>query len=409
MARALDIFRRTRLSYRSFSTANTELVRDFLDPAAFYRYLVEEKEVDFFVGVPDSLLKDFCGYVSDTAPESKHTITANEGSAVALATGYHMATGKVPLVYMQNSGLGNAVNPLLSLADPLVYGTPMLLVLGWRGEPGKKDEPQHKAQGQRMVSMLASMEIPFDTLPDFEEGAEVVIDALLERARAINGPVALCVKRQTFAPYTMKATLPIDASEDITLSREEALRLCIAGVGAWDAVVSTTGFASREVFELREELSHDHSRDFLTVGSMGHASAIALGIATGKPSRQVVCFDGDGAVLMQMGNLASVGMSGAANFKHVVNNNLVHDSVGAQPTGAEAIDIPAIAKACGYTWSASVSSPEEVSSKFAELLAHNEGPGLLEIRTKPGARSDLGRPTTTPIENKESFMKFLSE
>ena len=299
----------------------------------------------FFCGVPDSLLKDFCGYVSDNAKSAgvEHTITANEGSAVAMAAGYHLATGKLPLVYMQNSGLGNAVNPLLSLADAGVYGTPMVMLIGWRGEPGKKDEPQHVIQGDKMAAMLSSMGVPFEVLPDYLDGATQVVDSLVNVARTRSCPVALLVKKNTFDSYKMK----VPVTSDAPMTREDALRKCISQLGDWDAVVSTTGFASREVFELREQNGQGHERDFLTVGSMGHASAIALGIAVSKPSKNVVCFDGDGAMLMQMGNMATVGMSGCKNFKHVINNNLAHDSVGAQPTGVESVDIPACAQAMG--------------------------------------------------------------
>ena len=357
--------------------------------------------------MPDSLLKDFCGYVSDHADGAglSHTITANEGSAIAMAAGYHLGTGKLPLVYMQNSGLGNAVNPLLSLADPKVYATPMVLLIGWRGEPGKKDEPQHIVQGARMAAMLAAMDIPFEILPDYIEGATDVVDTLCHTARARSCPVALLVKRQTFEPYKMKYAVTSEAP----LTREDSLSLCLNKLSEWDAVVSTTGFASREMFELREALGQGHERDFLTVGSMGHASAIALGIAEAKPSKSVFCFDGDGATIMQMGNMATVGMSGAKNFKHVINNNLAHDSVGAQPTGAEVLDLPAVARALGYTWSAYADTEAEVNEKFAELQAHADGPGLLEIRVRPGARDDLGRPTSSPVENKEAFMEFLKQ
>jgi phosphonopyruvate decarboxylase len=385
-------------------TAPTEFGEDHLDPERFFN-LLQEKKMGFFCGVPDSLLKDFCGYVSDNAKSAgvEHTITANEGSAVAMAAGYHLATGKLPLVYMQNSGLGNAVNPLLSLADAGVYGTPMVMLIGWRGEPGKKDEPQHVIQGDKMAAMLSSMGIPFEVLPDYLDGATQVVDSLVNVARNRSCPVALLVKKNTFDSYKMK----VPVTSDAPMTREDALRKCISQLGDWDAVVSTTGFASREVFELREQNGQGHERDFLTVGSMGHASAIALGIAVSKPSKNVVCFDGDGAMLMQMGNMATVGMSGCKNFKHVINNNLAHDSVGAQPTGVESVDIPACAQAMGYTWTAYAETEEEAEAKFAELMKHNDGPGLLEIRVRPGARKDLGRPTTTPIQNKDAFMEFL--
>eukprot|EP00937_MAST-01D_sp_MAST-1D-sp2_P001058 g1058.t1 len=387
-----------------------ELEESSLFAGTFMDLLLEHR-VQHFSGVPDSLLKDFCGFVSDHAGKPgtpyanvEHMITANEGSAIALAAGYHLATGKLPLVYMQNSGLGNAVNPLLSLADAKVYATPMLLLIGWRGEPGRRDEPQHRVQGERMAAMLTAMGVPFEVLPDYEEGAVEVVSSLCQAARRRSCPTALLVKKSTFEKYEMQGAA---VTSDAPLMREDALRLCLGQLGPWDAVVSTTGFASREVFELREEMGQGHERDFLTVGSMGHASAIALGIAQAKPSKQVYCFDGDGALLMQMGNMATVGISGSKNFKHVVNNNLAHDSVGAQPTGVSALDLPSAARAMGYTWAARAETAEEVQHKFAELMSHADGPGLLEITCRPGARGDLGRPTSTPVQNKQGFMEFL--
>ena len=412
--RAFSTSAHARPGARSFSSSAvshsdvspfSETVRDFLDPATFFDMLLEN-DISFFTGVPDSLLKDFCAYVSDHAPSHpgvEHEITANEGSAIALAAGYNMATGKVPLVYMQNSGLGNAVNPLLSLADPQVYSTPMMMLIGWRGEPGKKDEPQHIVQGERMAAMLAAMNIPFEVLPDYEDGARNTVSSLARIATERQCPVALLCRRQTFTKYSMQE--PVVSTAPMT--REDALRLCLSRLGPWDLVVSTTGFASREVFELREELGQGHERDFLTVGSMGHASAIALGIAKAKPSKDMYCFDGDGAMLMHMGNMATVGMSGLANFKHVINNNFAHDSVGAQPTGTAAIDVPAMARALGYTWAASAETEKEAAELFSELREHKDGPGLLEIRVRPGARSNLGRPTSSPVENKEQFMSFV--
>lgn len=378
-----------------------ELVRDFVPPAAFYDAL-GKRGVDFFTGVPDSLLKDFCAYVTDNAPRDRHVIAANEGSAVALAAGYHMATGNVPLVYLQNSGLGNTVNPLLSLADSKVYSIPMLLLIGWRGEPGKKDEPQHRVQGQLTPGMLASMGIQFEVLPDYVEGVEETLDSALDYTKRRNSPFALLVKRQTFEQYK----LVNKESNPYELNREDALRVALKALDDWDVVVGTTGFTSREVFELREQWEQGHERDFLTVGSMGHASAIAMGVALAKPSRQVFTFDGDGALIMHMGNMASVGLSGMKNFKHIVLNNGSHDSVGAQPTGALAMDIPTIAKGCGYKETIVASTAEEIEAGIAKLRV-TEGPALLELRVKPGARKDLGRPTTTTLENKKAFMDFL--
>jgi len=379
----------------------TELVRDFIDPAEFFETL-KSIGIDFFTGVPDSLLKDVAAYICDNA---SHVITANEGSAIAMAAGYHLATGKVPMVYMQNSGLGNAINPLLSLADPKVYGTPMLMMLGWRGQPGKKDEPQHMVQGARMRAMLDAMKIPYMVLPDYlegEEGAAVVVQRALELAKRNLQPVALLVKRQTFRPYSPEVR---PASQGV-MYREEALRVCIDQLGERDVVVGTTGFTSREVYTLREEMGHDHSRDFLTVGSMGHASAIAQGIALQTKDRNVVCFDGDGAAVMHMGNMVTIGSLGCKNFKHVVINNGVHDSVGGQPTFLR--DVHALAQALGYKKALQVVEIEELRAAFKDML-QSDGPVLLEVLTQPGARKDLGRPKTSPAANKQALMDFLAK
>jgi len=382
-------------------TPLTETIRDFLNPADFYKTL-KERGLDFYTGVPDSLLKDFCAYVSDHSPPENHIITANEGSAVGVATGYHLATKKYPIVYMQNSGFGNAVNPLLSLADPKVYSIPMLLLIGWRGEPGKKDEPQHLVQGKIMSSLLADMNIHFEILPDFLEGAIEAIDTAVHHMENRPGPYAFLVKRQCFTKYKMKNVEP----NAYHLTREEILRLVLDHVGPWDVLVGTTGFLSRELYEIREERKQDHKREFLTVGSMGHASAIALGIAHTKRSRQVVCLDGDGAMLMHMGTMATIGTMRVGNLKHVLINNGSHDSVGGQPTRAFQLDFTAMARGAGYQWAKVVSTPDEVKAGMTELLAV-EGPALLEIRSNKGARKNLGRPKKTPLENKVEFMRFL--
>jgi phosphonopyruvate decarboxylase len=370
----------------------------------FYNALTS-RGIDFFTGVPDSLLKDFCAYITDNVSPDRHIIAANEGNAVALASGHHIATGDLGLVYMQNSGQGNAVNPLMSLADPDVYSIPMLLLIGWRGEPGaKSDEPQHVKQGKITRTLLDSLGIPHAVLPDNIDDAKATLEQAVNIAREGNRPYGLVVRKGTFEPYELQTK----TQTSYELNREGAVKLVTNLLDATDIVVSTTGKTSRELFEYREELKHDHSRDFLTVGSMGHSSKIALGIALAKPNRQVYCFDGDGAVIMHMGSLAIIGCHGPKNFKHIVFNNGAHDSVGGQPTVGFDIDIPAIAKACGYkaAWKAETSS--EITQKM-ELLKKAQGPALLEILVNKGARKDLRRPTTTPIENKNAFMENLKD
>ena len=342
-----------------------------------------EASIDCFVGVPDSLLKSFCAYVTDNCGRG-HVIAANEGGAVGLASGHYLATGRIALVYMQNSGQGNAVNPLASLADPDVYSIPMVLLVGWRGEPGVKDEPQHVKQGRVTVPLFEMLGIPAEVLPDDEFAALEVTRRMVGLAKSECRPVALIVRKGFFAEYKLQDWRPDIA----VLPREQAIEEVLKSLPDDAVVVSTTGMISREVYETRERLGQDHSRDFLTVGSMGHASMIALGIAKAQPSRRVYCLDGDGSSIMHMGNMAIVGQSGCANLAHIVFNNAAHDSVGGQPTVGDAIDLPAIAAACGYNRPGS--------------------PTFREIKVAKGARKDLGRPKEPPQVNKMLYMKTLA-
>jgi len=363
---------------------------------------IRAQGVRLFTGVPDSLLADFCAYVTDHAPDSDHVITANEGNAIALAAGHYLGTGEPALVYMQNSGLGNAVNPLLSLADEEVYSLPMLLLIGWRGEPGVKDEPQHVKQGRVMTAMLDAMEVPwFELDASMDDAGEVVAKACgLMRERKI--PVALLVRKGAFAKYKLKK----DRITDFPMDREGAVKCVVDLLGKDDVVISTTGKTSRELYEYRAARGDGHGSDFLTVGAMGHTASIAMGVARAQPGRHVVCMDGDGSVLMHMGSLAIIGQSGLSNLVHVVINNGAHDSVGGQPTAGFDVDLIGVARACGYTQALSVSEPGEVKSAL-ERLSGSEGPVLLEIRVNKGARDDLGRPKSSPVENRDALMKRL--
>lgn len=367
----------------------------------FYRIL-EAEEITFFAGVPDSLLKDFCAYLADRAAPETHIIAANEGNAIALACGYHLGTNKIGLVYMQNSGLGNAINPLLSLADPKVYQVPILLLIGWRGEPGVKDEPQHKKQGVVTQPLLEALDIPFEVLPAELSAAEKVIKQAVSFIRREDRPFALIVRKSTFEQYRNKEA----SNNSSELTREQAIKAIIAKLGPDDLVVSTTGKTSRELFELREQNGQAHDNDFLVVGSMGHSSQIALAIALNQKKKQVFCLDGDGSVIMHMGALAINGAQKAANFKHVILNNGVHDSVGGQPTAATGLDFPAIALACGYQKIWQVADEQGLFSKL-DQLKNVSGPALLEIKVKAGARGDLGRPTQSPVETKKRFMEKI--
>jgi phosphonopyruvate decarboxylase len=360
--------------------------------------------VDFYTGVPDSLLKPVCFYLADHGG-ANHVVAANEGGAVALACGYHLATGKLPLVYLQNSGQGNTINPLLSLADPDVYSIPLLMLVGWRGEPGTSDEPQHVKQGKVTVSLLEAMDIPYRILAPGPDAARRSLAELVTIAAAEHRPVALLIRKDTFEPYKAKVG---QLALEFEMTREDAIGSVIEALDENDAVISTTGKISRELYEYRERTAQGNPRDFLTVGSMGHASQIAMGIAIAQPNRQVFCLDGDGAMLMHMGGSAIVGVAEVANFKHIILNNGVHDSVGGMATAGLRVSFTEIVKACGYTEGWRVKRRDDLAEKLAQLRSV-QGPAMLEIMVRQGARSDLGRPKTSPLENKAAFMEFLSQ
>ena len=371
---------------------------------SFFIDTLQKHDIDFYAGVPDSLLKNICAYISDHLDSRHNIIAANEGGAVGIAAGYHLATSKIPVVYMQNSGEGNIINPLASLTDKEVYNIPVLLLIGWRGKPGVHDEPQHVKQGKVTLPLLDTMGINYQVLSQEESVAETQIAEAVAYMKQTNEVYALVVEKNTFDTYTLQNKV----ENALTLSREEAIQTVAAALGPKDCIVSTTGMISRELFEYRTAMGQSHERDFLTVGSMGHASQIALGIALEKPDRHVWCFDGDGAVIMHMGSMAITASKAPVNFVHVLFNNGAHDSVGGQPTVGLDIDVPAIAKAVGYKHAFSVGSAEELQQilRSPEIL---EGPTLIQVCVRKGNRKDLGRPTTTPIENKNALMHFLSE
>lgn len=370
-------------------------------PSYFYDLLIKNG-TDFFAGVPDSLLKNFCAYVTDNAPSEKHIISANEGSATALACGYHMATGKIPMIYMQNSGEGNMVNPMLSLADHDVYSIPMLIVIGWRGEPGVHDEPQHVKQGKVTCDLLDAMKIPYEVLSENEAELPGQFEKAYKYIKENNAQYAFVIRKNTFDEYKLVNNVPVEGK----MSREEAIEKIMLSADDKTAFVSTTGMASRELYELRDKHNQAHDRDFLTVGGMGHCSQIALAIAMNKADRQVYCIDGDGASIMQMGGMATIGTRNSSNMVHFVMNNGAHDSVGGQPTVGRQIDLCAIAAGCGYENVVKVETPEELDA----VLHDDETKSKLtfvEVLVTKGARKDLGRPKSTPVQNKEALMEFL--
>lgn len=369
-------------------------------PSEFF-FALKQQGIHFFTGVPDSLLKSFCAYLEAHASPEEHLITANEGNAVALAAGYYLATAKPALVYMQNSGLGNAFNPLVSLTDPKVYSIPMLLMLGWRGEPGIQDEPQHLKQGEITPEQLQTLGIPYAVLEATSDWHAVLMEAVTTLIK-INAPVALLIKKGVFQEDESR-----DASAllQALFFREQALNQILSLCSPEDIVLSTTGKTSRELFELRLQ-RNEPLRDFLTVGSMGHLSSIALGLALYRPDRRVICLDGDGALLMHMGAMAVIGEHQPPNLVHVLLNNAAHESVGGQPTVAGRMDFNAIAKGCGYPFYYQAQDHKSLVDCWTQIESRRTL-CLLEILIAKGSRKNLGRPTQTPAQTKEAFMSHV--
>ena len=360
---------------------------------------------DFYTGVPDSQLKALCNYLMNRygINPKHHIIAANEGNCTALAAGYHLATGKIPVVYMQNSGEGNIINPVASLLNDKVYAIPVIFVIGWRGEPGIHDEPQHIYQGEVTLKLLDDMDIA-----SFVIGKDTTEEQLEEKMTEFN---ELLNKGKNVAFVIRKGALTdspkVEYKNSNSMLREEIIKHIVQVSGS-DPIISTTGKASRELFELREENNQSHKYDFLTVGSMGHSSSIALGVALNKPNSKIWCIDGDGAVLMHMGAMPVIGANNPKNLIHVVINNGAHETVGGMPTVASNIDVVAIAKACGYPKSVSVDSFDKLDEELQNAKSCNEL-CLIEVKCSIGAREDLGRPTTTALENKQNFMDYLKE
>ena len=364
---------------------------------------VEILGADFYSGVPDSQLKALCNYLINTygTDGKHHIIAANEGNCTALAAGYHLATGKVPVVYMQNSGEGNIINPVASLMNDKVYGIPCIFVVGWRGEPGVHDEPQHKYQGEVTVKLLEDMDIA--TFIISTDTTDEEVESVMEDFRKL-----LAAGKQV-GFVVRKGALEYDNTpkyaNDNEMIREEVIRRIIDVTGD-DPIVSTTGKTSRELFELRVARGETHGHDFLTVGSMGHSSSIALGIALQRPDKKIWIIDGDGAMLMHMGSMAVMGAYAPTNVVHIMVNNASHESVGGQPTIAGGMDAVKVAEGCGYPHAVSVASYDELEKALAEAKALDEL-FFIEVKGAIGSRADLGRPTTTAKENKEVFMEHL--
>lgn len=364
--------------------------------------IFKKNDLTFFTGVPDSTFKEWMSFL-DEEKELTNVIACNECEAIAIATGYHLSTEKIGVVYMQNSGLGKTVNPITSLASKDVYSIPIILMIGWRGRLGEKDEPQHKMMGKIMLQLLDTLEIPYKIFSDNISEAEKIIEEMKKMTEETKSPVAIIVKENIFEKYTSKNIF----EKKYEMNREDAIRIILENIEKEAIIISTTGKTSRELFEQRI-FRAETPKDFYTVGSMGCSSSIAAEIALQKPEKKVYCFDGDGAVLMQMGALSTIGSYKPKNFTHVIFDNASYDSTGGQPTNSDSVNFEKVAIACGYNHVGTVEIKNDLINSVNKIKTL-EGPNMIIVRVNKGARENLGRPTSTPIENKENFMKSLKE
>ena len=369
--------------------------------ASIFLEELHKMEIDTIAGVPDSTLKQLCDAIQlDNGKMFKHYVTANEGAAVGLATGVYLATGRPACIYMQNSGEGNIINPLASIANDEVYGIPMLFLIGWRGEPGVKDEPQHVYQGKVTCELLEVMNVSYRVIDK---------DTTLDELRKYLNEASECfLQHKQFAIVIKKGTFESEASYNwengYTLIREQALRTILEEMYDDAYFVSTTGKISRELYEQSNQLYGNHDRIFMTVGGMGHASMIAFGVAQADNNRRIVCVDGDGAVMMHMGALAFIADQAPDNLVHIVINNAAHESVGSMPTGFSGHTYANIAKECGYKNVYTVETEQQLRELLNKVKDIKELT-LIEVKVALDARKDLGRPLETAAENREHFMK----
>ncbi len=355
----------------------------------------------FFTGVPDSTFKAWMSFLDDEhGKRLTNIIAVNECEATAIAAGHFLGTGMPAVVYLQNAGFGKTVNPVTSLLDKEVYGIPALLLIGWRGEPGTKDEPQHKKMGRIMLKMLETMEIPYNILTDNPTEIDAAVYKAKQWMHAQNAPYALIVRKGLVDESYQKKT---KRTQPYEMAREDAIKAVVDTLDEKDIVVSTTGKTSRELFEYRVA-GNDVPRDFYTVGSMGCASAIGFGIALKNPHKKVFVLDGDGAALMEFGTWATIGHYAPPNLYHILIDNEAHDSTGGQPTVSATVHFEEVARAVGYKEVLSVTSKDGLAAVLKHFR-NKTGPTLLIVKTRKGARNDLGRPTSTPVENKKSFME----
>lgn len=366
--------------------------------------ILKENGFTFFTGIPDSTFKNFMKFIVDNDGKCLQNLVAcNECESIALSAGYYLATNKIGIAYMQNSGLGKAINPLTSLCDQDTYSIPVLLLIGWRGEPGKNDAPQHKKMGRIMLSLLETLEIPYSIL---EPDLDYIKNEMKKAKKYFNNrkePYAFIIRRNFFEDYDIKTL----QKNNYELNREEAIELIMDNLDENDIVISTTGLISREVYEYRENREKDHFKSFYNIGSMGCASSIGLSIALQRPNKRILIFDGDGAAIMQMGVFTTIGKNFPDNLVHIIFDNHAHETTGNQPSNSTAVNFHQVALASNYNYGTIVTTKSQLLDVINEIK-HKKGPQMIVVRVKMGFRLDLKRPEKEPTNYKEYLMKYLT-
>jgi len=363
--------------------------------------LLKKYDLTFFSGIPDSTFKSFMSFLEKNKGKLRNIVTVNECEAVAVSAGYHLSTGKIAVVYLQNSGLGKTVNPLTSLCDPSVYSIPILFMIGWRGEPDKKDAYQHHKMGRITIDLLELLDIPYEIITDDIEKLDKIIRKAKKYMTESKKPYALIIKKNIFEKLNEKE------EKGKKPTREEAIKTILKNLKGNEIIISTTGKTSRELFENRKD-KNDCGHDFYNIGAMGCAQSIALGISLNKKDKDVFVFDGDGSVLMQMGALATTGHYCPKNYYHIVFDNKAHDSTGGQPTCSDTIDLKNVSKSCNYKYSKVVDNLKDLETEIKKIKS-KKGPLMIVVKIRKGSRDNLGRPPLKPKEYKEKFMKYIQE
>ena len=360
---------------------------------------LKRNSIDFFTGVPDSVLKKLSNKF-EKFDKNKHVLAFNEGSAIALGIGYHLATNKIPCIYLQNAGLGNAINPLVSIAHKNVYSIPLLMVIGWRGSPNrKKDEPQHNVKGKITRKLLSTLGIKNIVIKNKKDLLK--LRKLIKFSKQKKIPVA-CLIEQNSLVEKNKPSIKLKSNFGSNIERSDVIYELLHSIKNDTKIVSTTGYTSRELNQIRREKKLGRGKDFYMVGGMGHSSMVALGLSL-KLKKQIICLDGDGSLLMHMGSLRSAGIFAKKNFKHILLNNAVHESVGEQRTFSENLDFLKLVKKLGYRNSYKTSKKNKLK-KIINIFLKSKGPSFLEIKIKTGTIKNLTRPKNLK-NNKFNFQK----